>query len=205
MKFTQKPLIVSCMILVLWVVAAPLFGWYLIVNEPLEKADIIFVLSGSAVYKERTKKAAELYAKGISGRIVLSDDGAEAGWSNTEERNPKFIGLEARSLIKHGVPPDLIIMMEAKVSGTNDEARALLKEARKQEWNSVVLVTSGYHSRRALSVFRGVFANTGIDVGIVSVPAGDRTPSVYTWWLSPRGWKFVGGEYLKTFYYWLFY
>ena len=49
----------------IWVLVAWLAARFLIVNTPLNRADVIVVMSGSAVYKERTKRAAEYYSQGF--------------------------------------------------------------------------------------------------------------------------------------------
>lgn len=205
MSRSIKVLITLSVLLVLWIVMAPKLASMLIVEHRLEKADSIIVLSGSAVYQERTRKAAKAFREGISKTIVLSDDGGEAGWSRTEDRNPKFVELARRSLVGYGVPRESIILMDSEVSGTNEEAAAFERESSKHGWKSVLIVTSAYHSRRALSTFEKKFAGSDMTIGIVSPPPGDKTPPVSTWWLTPLGWQFVAGEYLKTAYYWVFY
>ncbi len=200
-----KLLIAISVIFGLWVVLAPKIATALIVERGLKKADVIIVLSGSAVYQERTRRAALAYREGISKTVVLSDDGGEAGWSQTENRNPKFVELARRSLVGHGVPSESIIEMDSDVSGTNEEAEAFENEAAKRGWKSVLIVTSAYHSRRALRTFEKKLAGREIEIGIVSAPPGERTPAPSVWWMKPIGWRFVAGEYLKTAYYWVFY
>ena len=69
-----------------WIFAAPFLATNLIIEKPLEKADAIFVLGGSSVYFERTQKAAELYKKGVSDKIFLTDDGERGGWSQSGKK-----------------------------------------------------------------------------------------------------------------------
>jgi hypothetical protein len=47
--------------------------------------------------------------------------------------------------------------------------------------------------------------NANLEFGIESPPLGRQTPHAQIWWLTPRGWRDVAGEYLKFAYYWLFY
>ena len=76
------------------------------------------------------------------------------------------------------------------------------KPARKLR--SLLVVTSAYHSRRALWTLSRVFAGTGIEIGLQSVETGEQTPAPATWWLHLRGWQMVGGEYVKNVYYRIF-
>jgi uncharacterized SAM-binding protein YcdF (DUF218 family) len=66
---------------------------------------------------------------------------------------------------------------------------------------SVLVVTSAYHSRRALRTLRQVFAGTGTTIGVHTVAATSNA----WWWLQPNGWRDVAGEYVKLSYYWFKY
>lgn len=194
-------------LLAVWIFAAPFPATFLIVEKPLEKADAIFVFGGSSVYIERTRKAAELFKQGVSNKIFLTDDGTRGGWSRAEQRNPSFVELAENELIKQGVPAENIEILQPQVSGTIDEARLLTETIKAKNPNSVLLVTSGYHTRRAFWICEKVLRENNIEteIGIVSPETGIQTPSNNKWWLSPKGWKFVGGEYLKMIGYWIFY
>ena len=117
---------------VVWVVCAPLLATCLIVEKPLEKADAILVLGGSATYIERTQKAAELYKQGIAPRVFLTDDGERAGWSKTEQRNPPYFELARRSLTSQGVPEEAIEILPGEVTGTDWEARGAFGQRSKR-------------------------------------------------------------------------
>ena len=193
---------VLVVIVVAWVLIAPLLARRLVVERPLEHADAIIVLSGSAVYKERTKKAAELYKQGVASRIFITNDGERAGWSNTEKRNPPFVELEQRELIANGVPAESIIILTELVAGTDEEAKELARNVDKFLISSVVVVTSAYHSRRAVWTFDKIFAGTGVTIGIEHA---ELAPDPNYWWLRPRGWQMVAGEYVKSGAYYAYY
>jgi len=195
--------IVVSVLLVFWLVTAPFLANRLIVNKQLEKADVIFVLSGSAVYSERTRRAAKIYRDGVSRSVLLSDDGKRAGWSVSEQRNPRFVELATRSLVRQGVPSEAISVLDANVSGTIYEARGFANAAGKNGWRSVLIVTSAYHTRRAIRTFERELEGSDIRIGIASPPPGEQTPHAFTWWLTPRGWRYVAGEYVKSVYYWI--
>lgn len=187
-----------------WILFSPLLATHLIVERPLGKADAMIVLSGSAVYKERMRKAAELYQQGVAGRIFITDDGGRAGWLDNEKANVPFVELELRELISNGVPSEAIIVLPGTVSGTDDEAKAAAVELDARPLDSLLIVTSAYHSRRALKTFDSILSGRAI-VGIVSPPPGIRTPKPEFWWLSPRGWQTVAGEYVKSAVYYAYY
>jgi len=202
-----KVLIVILALFFVWILVAPFLAEFLIVEKPLDKADAILVLGGSSVYTERAQKAALLYRQGVAPKVFLTDDGGKAGWSKIEERNPPYVELARNELIAQGVPAEAIEIFAPKVLGTIHEAEILLEEAKKNNLKSFIIVTSAYHTRRSRWVFEKVFAenNMPTEIGISPAMTGQQTPPPFTWWLSPRGWQFVAGEYVKFLYYWVYY
>jgi uncharacterized SAM-binding protein YcdF (DUF218 family) len=188
-----------------WVFAAPFLATSLIVEKPLERADLIVVLSGSAAYKERTQLAAQLYAKGVAPLIAISDDGGRGPWSSSEQANPRFVDLAHRELLQHGVAETAILQLPGEMTGTNSEAKAVSAYVGEQRIRSVLLVTSPYHTYRAYNTFMRWLSTGHIEVGIVSHPPGGSSPFPETWWIHPTGWRDVAGEYVKSPVYWLFY
>ena len=187
-----------------------IFGWAilawaaaraLVVRAPLPSADAVVVLSGSKAYLERTQEAAELYRKGRAPMVVLTNDHQRSGWSSALQTNPYFVERATDELIKRGVPPEKILIVPGVVSSTRDESLILKEYASRQGLRSILVVTSAYHSRRALRSLRGTFDGTGITVGLEPAPIGSLTPSAAFWWLQPEGWRTVGGEYVKLVYY----
>jgi len=190
-----------------WIFLAPLSAKMLIVEKPLARADAILVLAGSSTYLERTRRAAEIFKQGVAPRVLLTDDGMRAGWSQIEQRNTPFVELARRNLIENGVPAENIEIILPQVAGTIYEARVLRKKLAETGWRSILLVTSAYHTRRSLWTFERVLNKDGAaaEIGIEFAPPGEQTPSVFTWWLSSFGWYMVAGEYVKGVYYWVYY
>lgn len=184
-----------------WAVAARVAAEALVVSAELERADALVVLAGSSAYVERTARAAELYKEGRAPVVVLTNDGQLSGWSNESQTNPTFAERARAELIKAGVPPERIESLPRRVGSTHDEAVLLSEYARERSLRSLLVVTSGYHSRRALWTFRRAFEGSGVEVGVSEVEPGLQTPSPGTWWFSPRGWRTVAGEYVKMGYY----
>lgn len=189
-------------VIVLWLglwVAAKL----LIVQTQLQHADAIAILSGSAVIEERALWAAQLYNKGFASRVVITNDNEQGSWSRAEQRNPFYYEQAVRVLTVAGVPREAIEVLPQPVSGTYEELLLLRRYSQEHHFNSILLVTSAYHSRRASWMGRRVFVSTGITFGLAPVPVGSQTPSPASWWLYVRGWQMIPSEYLKMIYYWL--
>lgn len=199
-------LFVAFFFLLVWIFFAPFLAERLIVEKPLGKADAIYVLSGSSVYVERAQMAAELYKQKISDKILLTDDGGRGGWSAAEKRNPPFVELAKNELIRQGVPAENIEVLGGRIGATIDEAQVLQKAASERGLRSVMLVTSAYHSRRALETFEKIFTenNLSTEIGMTAAPVGRQTPTPLVWWLTPFGWQVVAGEYVKSVVYWAY-
>lgn len=201
MRFRRTILkLVSCGILI-WPFAAWMAASFLIKEAPVDKADAIVVLGGSATYKERTHEAARLLHEGRAQRILITNDNMRGPWSSAEQRNLFFYERSLEELRNAAVPAQSVDVLQKPVAGTYEEAEVIRDYAQQQGLHSILIVTSAYHSRRALWVFSRVFRDTGIRIGLISVRPGKDSPPPATWWLSGRGWKLVPTEYVKMIYY----
>ncbi len=196
---------ISIVLVVMWWLLAYTAARFLIVRACVEKrADVIFVLSGSAAFVERTHYAAKLFRDGRAPKIVLTNDGEQSGWSNAERRNPFFVERAFDELKRAGVPEDRIEILDEPVRHTTDESALAHAQAKRENWRAIIVVTSAYHTRRADWIWHGEFKDefkNDAEIFFCPVPTGERTPTPATWWFYPRGWKMVAGEYLKMIYY----
>lgn len=192
-------------IFICWILIWPVAAWgsaqYLITEAPLETADAIIILGGSATYKERAHEAARLFFEHRSQRILITNDNTRGPWASSEQRNLFFYERSLEELKNAGVPPSNIEVVMQPVSSTHEEAEVAQHYAQQHDLHSILIVTSAYHSRRALWVFSRVFRETGIRVGLISARRAEESPSPLIWWLTLRGWKLVPTEYLKMVYY----
>ena len=191
--------------LALWSLLAWVAARALIVSAELERADALVVLSGSGAYIERTGLAAQLFKAGRAPKVILTNDPMKGPWSQEEQRNPTFTERAADELRRAGVPPERIEILPQPVAGTYDEAVLLRAWAVSRGLRSILVVTSGYHSRRALWTLRRVFEGSNVEVGLVPVAPGQQMPGPVIWWLKPFGWRMVALEYLKIVYYFFSY
>ncbi|HEY5885899.1 MAG TPA: YdcF family protein [Pyrinomonadaceae bacterium] len=199
----RRLIIAGVLFLILWPAGAWAAARFLIVYEPIEKSDAIVVLSGSATYRERAQHAGDLFNAGRANRVVLTNDNLKSGWSSAAQRNPFYYELAREELKRAGVPDGNIQIMMDPILGTHDEAIKLRDYCEKQNVNSILVVTSAYHSRRALWTFRKVFNEANKKVGMDPAAAGIETPSPSTWWLHRFGWDLVPREYVKLVGYWV--
>jgi len=197
-------LIVLCLIAA-WPVTAWLAAKALIVKTDIAGADAIIILSGSGTYVERADWAAKLYREQRAQLVVLSNEDLLSGWSARDERNLFFYELSARRLEQKGVAPANIRVVSDIGSGTYKESARICDYAAEQGLNRILIVTSAYHSRRALWSITHACQNKPLQIGIDTPPPGWQTPPARSWWLHRNGWRFVAGEYVKMVYYRLAY
>jgi uncharacterized SAM-binding protein YcdF (DUF218 family) len=142
-----------------------------IIEDALERADAILVLSDDNFYADRSTRAAELFRQGMAPVVVASGRRLRpyAGISELMEHD----------LTERGVPKDRIVRVAHDARNTKEEAQALAQFAVDRKWRSVIVVTSNYHTRRARYVFRHVFP-VGIGVRVTGARDGDFDPE--RWW-----------------------
>ena len=133
-------------------------------------------MSGSATYIERTTWAARLYREGRAPIMILTNDGLVSGWNEREQRNPYYYELAANELRAQGVPADKIQIISSAAIGTYEEALGVREFATAHNLKRLLIVTSAYHSRRALWSMRRVFEEGCVEVGVNPPPPGWQTP-----------------------------
>ncbi len=173
----------------------PLFGTFLVVNDNLEKSDVIIVL-GTDLEGVREAWAAEIYKRGLAKKIIMC--GYKVGWRTS---TAEIMKKHALSL---GIPEDAIILDYGwNNDGTWDNAIDSLKIVKENDFRNAIIVTSNYHTRRAKLAFDKVFGRNG-DTKILISACPDGTFEPGEWWKSRRLTKNVFFEYTKLVYYLLF-
>jgi uncharacterized SAM-binding protein YcdF (DUF218 family) len=173
----------------------------LVVNDPLQPADIIFVLNGD--YNTRPFRASELYQQGLVPVIVI----ARSEMLPAEKLGlaPNDTDVSIGVMKKLGVPPEKIVVLpvEGGVTSTFDEAIALRHYIESHNIHSLILLTSAFHTRRAKWIFDRELAGLPITLAVVAVPhyGFDQT----NWWQSEDGLITLNNEYIKLAYYFLKY
>ena len=75
----------------------------------------------------------------------------------------------------------------------------MLYHSKSQGFDTIVLVTTDFHTRRVRKVFEQRFAGSGIEIRVKAAPSSDYT--VHEWYRSEQGLLMVNNEYVKTLYY----
>jgi uncharacterized SAM-binding protein YcdF (DUF218 family) len=122
----------------------------LCIDSGPQQADVIILLGGGVF--DRAPRAAELFKAGVARHIIVSGDG------DCDENR--------LALILGGVPATAI-ESECKSTSTMENAKFTLPLLQAGGARRAIIVTSWYHSRRALNTFRAVAPQ----IDFVSMPA----------------------------------
>lgn len=148
-------------------------------------ADAIVVISGGDT-DARTDGAIELYRRGWAPLIIVSGAAADkSGISNAEAMRQRAIA--------RGVPDEAIIS-EPDSETTKQNALEVTSIIEQKDISRVILVTSGYHMRRASLEFG---SNLGSGVELARHPSASDRQWGALWWMTPWGWWTAASELVK--------
>jgi len=161
-------------------------GYYLAPQSKLSHVDAIVAISGGET-DARADEAVQLYRDGYATTIIFSGAAADpSGPSNAR-------AMEERA-VAEGVKPNQILLDEASAN-TAENATAVAKIVKDQEFHSIVLVTSPYHQRRADIEFSRAM---GTGVKIINHSAFDQNWSRSRWWERGYNYPITLAELQKT-------
>ena len=183
-----------------WVLGAWVAATVLVVRAQVKTPEVIVVLSGSEAYVERTRCAAQIFRSVPNSRVVLTNDGRKGGWLQHEQRNPYYYERAQIKLMELGVPVASIDVLPQAVHSTYEEAIVIRDYLITNQFKSLAVITSSFHSRRALWTFEKVLEDQSVTVGL-EPGCGVRDPPALYWWIYSRGWREVPIEYIKIVYY----
>jgi hypothetical protein len=154
------------------IVLASQVGSWLIVDHP-QKADLIVVLAGET--ERRPARGLQLLGQGFAPRMLLDTPAATKiyRWSQLELAQQYLSGLPQAPALAVCPIPGLSTKEEA-----SDVARCLAAPGAISQVHSILLVTSEFHTRRALSTFRREIPNVEFSVAA----AYDSTQYGTQWW-----------------------
>lgn len=149
-----------------------------------QAADAIVVVSGGDT-DARTDEGIRLFHNGWADTIIFSG----AAQDKTGPSNAAAMRAHA---INEGIPETAILIEELSATTTQNaqNTQAIFDN---NNIETAILVTSGYHQRRASNSFERSTQN----VAILNRPLYEDKDWSAFWWLTPRGWWLAGGEVTK--------
>jgi len=148
-------------------------GKFLVVDAP-QPSDVILVLAGETDY--RPARALELLNQGYGRRIVIDVPAASTIY--------EFTQLDLAAKYIHDLPQGAA-MSVCPIDGlsTRDESHDAEKCLARESGTRILIVTSDFHTRRALSIFRHEIRGKSFSVAA----AHDEAEFGTRWW-SHREW-----------------
>ncbi len=158
-------------------------GSFLVIDAP-QRSDAILVLAGET--DRRPKRALELLSQGYAHRIVLDVP--------SNAKLYEFTQIELAQRYIHDLPQGAAISICA-IDGlsTKDEAKEAEKCLQQEDAKSVLIVTSDFHTRRALEIFRREFPGAEFSVAAARNDEGFGT----RWWTHRQWAKTFVDEWLR--------
>jgi uncharacterized SAM-binding protein YcdF (DUF218 family) len=126
-------------------------GVWLVEKDKIDGASWAVVLDGQGRDMTRTSAALELLKKGVADTVVLSGSRIYRTRYNSE--------FYIKDLIQQGAPANRLIEFRHDAYSTFQEANLLIPYFRELGADTVVLITSNFHSRRAKMVFNALSKN----------------------------------------------
>ncbi len=160
-------------------------GAHLIVEDPIEKSDVIIVLSGGRE-DERVRQGAELYRRGYAPWVLLSGGEKVQGRSVPD--------IQRHQALQNGVP-ESVLLFEKTSTSTAEQARFLRPMLEQRGFRRAIVVTSNFHTRRTRYLFRRVFTGSPVEPRIY--PVHDDFFSPDRWWTRDWDSEQVVLEYIK--------
>lgn len=153
-------------------------------SKQCEKADAIVVVSGGDTFA-RTDEGIRLYKAGWADTLVFAG-------AAQDKSGPSNAAAMRNYALEQGVPNRAIYLDEFSET-TEQNAENTQSIFEHYNFAKVILVTSGYHQRRASLEFE----KRADHVQILNQPLLEDQDWSFWWWVTPRGWWLVGGELVK--------
>jgi len=195
---TMITIAVVLVVVLLFVAHEPILlavGDFLVIQDALQPADVIHVISGP---DDRTDYAIQLYKLGYGKQIFFT-----GGWCASHGYYHGQHGTERAEA--QGIEPESIAIDERQVISTYAEA-VLLKEliAKSQvPIRSVIVVSDVFHGRRAVWTYHLLLGDV-VSVQFAPVPFEASTYQ-RRWWTDKASQRYVRDEYVKLAYYYVRY
>lgn len=161
-----------------------LIGNFLSPNDTLMKADAIVVVSGS---DDRIRHAVDLYKEGWAPKIILSGAAKEGPISNALAMQTQATGS--------GVPV-AATLLEEQARDTSENAAFTKKIIAKENFKTIILVTSPYHQRRVYELFKTALKD--LNVKLINSPSPYSSFNPQNWWASKDDTDLVKSELVKV-------
>ncbi len=199
--------------ILLWLIFAGLAVWLLftftqandliikplVIDQQPQQADVIIILGGGVVndlkivpwaVQERIAKGVALYRDGLASKIIIT--GGKVQGRTYAETDIMLPYLTERKNV-----PRSDIYIENQARSTRENALYSQHIMEEQGWQTALLVTSAYHTRRACNTFQK------LDMAVTCVAAYESQGFRSNAFRNMMDFQSIVREYVATVYYWL--
>ena len=174
-------------------------GHWLVQDDNASSADAIVILIGSI--SDRVLQAADLYNQNVAGKVLIVGPGVNE-YKDVEARGVALVSnsMQARNaLITLGLLSDSILILPGyDTRSTLTEAKTIRDYLLNNPGiDTLLIVSSAQHTRRASMPFKSAFRNSERSVYILCSPSKYTYYSVEKWWKTRQGIQVVLLEHLK--------
>lgn len=194
----------TTLILVVFLFIALLFlmlsnaGNFLVKKDKPQKSDATLILMGSIA--DRVLQASVIYNQNLTKEILIVNnihDGSEY-LAQYNVYIPNGAQLSRRALTQFNIPDSLITILPGQASSTRAEAEITANWLKQNpQIDTLIIVSSAAHMRRAIMIFEDIFRDYGINATILSAPSKYSGFNAEKWWTDRESAKQVFMEYTK--------
>ena len=166
-------------------------GQILVQQDPLRPADAITVIPGPG--RERMRTGIRLFKSGFAEKMVLSGP-----WPHSLVRTALNAGVpSSRIVYRKSTPKDYLCpKCSVPISGTAGDAQVIVRMLQESGMDSIIVVTSDYHSARTASAFRQLLEDGAIELTLQ--PTQEQFPNLQGWWRDRNSAWLITGQLQKT-------
>jgi uncharacterized SAM-binding protein YcdF (DUF218 family) len=185
LRFRRAALAASLVFLVAspWILRG--LGAFLVREDTPRAADVVVVLAGD-MFGDRMRKGCELLRQGLAPRALVSGPPALYG-VHEDKFAVEWAGTQ-------GCPVERLEGVPHNARSTVEEAEVFARLLRARGYQSYLMVTSDFHTRRAGRIFRRAIPE--IPAAVVAAPYRYYRPEA--WWSERESAKTFFFEWVKT-------
>ena len=200
MKVRSWFFVIIVLLIIVYVGGCRRTGAWLVKESVPAHADAMVILMGN--FPERVLQAADLYSDGRADRILIVEESMGA-YRGLEERGVSIISKTTQakeSCIALGIPAEKITILPGDARSTLTEAVIVGRYLHDNPGiDSLILVSSPYHLRRAGLIFSKALDELERDVWLGSSPSRYADYNAEKWWRQKEDIQHVLSEILKIF------
>jgi uncharacterized SAM-binding protein YcdF (DUF218 family) len=173
-------------------------GIWLAKEEVPPHADAMILLMGN--FPERVLQAVDIYNEGVSDSLIIVHE-SMGPYKTLEARGANVIrptDQACSAAVALGIPDSCIIILPGEARSTLDEAQAVRNYlADKPRIDTLILVSSPAHMRRAHLIFKTVLRKSGVNAYIGCSPSAYSAYNPKKWWRRKEDLQSVLSEWVK--------